>query len=1061
MGYSAVPVRAFAVRSFGRIFIIGLLSVLLALVADAVETLQLSSDIDKVALAPFLDFLIDESRELTISDVAGPKFCHQFQPAGPRTLSFGMIRSAVWLRFSLEELPRPPAPPLREWFLDIGWPFISHVDLYLPDLRRNAPPGDRDAWIVERAGQLAEYEPQEDPLRLLCVFRLPVDVQTPRTFFLRIESDAAIILPMTLYSQAVFGAKMNRRMLWYGLFYGIMLAIVVYSLLIYSSLKERLSLWLALSIVFVALYLATCDALTPVLLNLGIPGLLPRLRHFFLTGLMLTFGLFARAFLKGEEGPPPPDKPLLVFVGFAAFGMLMSPVAPMQFLMKYDAWVGFAAPLVFLPPAVFQWRKGFSPARFFLLGWVALAVLGSVDVLMIWGILPFTDWNLVTLQFGTALVALQFSHALGYRIRLLRNEREAALHASEERMRRFFERQLVGMAITAPDRKWLQTNDKLCEMLGYSREELLSIPWNQIVYLEDLPANLDQFNRLITGEIDGYSMESRFVRKDGEIVYTSMSIGCVRRLDGSLDYVLALLEDITERKRTEESLRESEETFRALAENSVDTVMRFDREYRHLYVNPIVERQTNIPPAAFIGKTHRELGFPEELCTLWENAVRQVFETRRPNRIEFQLPPGIWIDWLLVPEFDEAGEVRAVLASARDITEIKHAEEHRHNLEAQLAQAQKMESVGRLAGGVAHDFNNLLTVILGYAEIALADAKALSPMAQGQIQLIHKAGERARDLTRQLLAFGRKQTLQITDVDLNMVIVGFGKMLRRLIGEDIHVQNLLNPRISIVKADPAQIEQVFLNLALNARDAMPNGGRLTVETADVVLDEAYAAAHPDVAPGDYVMLAVSDTGCGMSLETQKKVFEPFFTTKDAGKGTGLGLATVYGIVKQHRGHISVYSELGHGTTFKVYLPRAVQEEQEGAAEAVFEALRGGSETVLLVEDDTAVRQLTCGILADLGYDVIEAESGRDAVRLAAERETIHLLLTDVIMPEMSGRQVFTEVAALHPNIKVLYMSGYTADVIAHHGVLDEGIHLLQKPFTQRSLAQKIRGVLDG
>jgi len=522
-----------------------------------------------------------------------------------------------------------------------------------------------------------------------------------------------------------------------------------------------------------------------------------------------------------------------------------------------------------------------------------------------------------------------------------------------------------------------------------------------------------------------------------------------------------LKDEIIERKRTEESLREREETFRALAENSFDTIMRFDRECRHLYVNPVVERLTGIPPAAFFGKTHRELGFPEELCSLWEDAIRQVFETKQPNRIEFQLPSGIWIDWLLVPELDTSGDTTAVLASARDITEIKRAEEHRHDLEAQLSQAQKMESVGRLAGGVAHDFNNLLTVILGYAEIALADSKALSPMAQGQIQLIHKAGERARDLTRQLLAFGRKQTLQMTDVDLNVVVVGFGKMLRRLIGEDIQVQNLLDPRIGIVKADPAQIEQVFLNLALNARDAMPNGGRLTVETADVVLDDAYAAVHPDVEPGDYVMLAVSDTGCGMSPETQKMVFEPFFTTKDPGKGTGLGLATVYGIVKQHRGHISVYSELGRGTTFKVYLPRVVQSGQEEAAAAAAAPPVGGTETILLVEDDAAVRQLTCGILADLGYDMIEAQSGRDAVRLAAERETIHLLLTDVIMPEMSGREVFTQVAAVHPAIKVLYMSGYTADIIAHHGVLDEGVHLLQKPFTRRSLAQKIREVLAG
>ena len=517
--------------------------------------------------------------------------------------------------------------------------------------------------------------------------------------------------------------------------------------------------------------------------------------------------------------------------------------------------------------------------------------------------------------------------------------------------------------------------------------------------------------------------------------------------------------EVNERKRTEEVLRERQETFRALAENSFDTIMRFDSECRHLYVNPIVEAQTGIPPSAFIGKTHAEMGFPEGLAALWEDAIRKVFETRQPNRIECQLPTGIWMDWLLVPEFDKTGEASAVLGSARDITERKRAEEQQRNLEGQLAQAQKMESVGRLAGGIAHDFNNLLTIVLGYAEMALASSGGLTPVVQASVQRILKAGERARDLTRQLLAFARKQTLEMKVLDLNEVVMGFEKMLARLIGEDIQVQTLLDPSIGPVEADAAQIEQVLLNLAVNARDAMPDGGRLAIETAGVVLDDAYASVHLGVEPGTYVMLTVSDTGCGMDAETLRMAFEPFFTTKGPGKGTGLGLAMVYGIVKQHRGHVSVYSEVGIGTTFKIHLPRAIEIGHDGLAPSAPAGVIRGTETILVVEDDTAVRQLTHTALTALGYDVIEAESGRDAIRLAAERETIHLLLTDVIMPEMSGREVCEQVAALHPGIKVLYMSGYTANVIAHHGVLDEGVHLLQKPFTQESLAQKIREVL--
>ncbi|OYV73694.1 MAG: hypothetical protein B7Z74_03490 [Deltaproteobacteria bacterium 21-66-5] len=363
---------------------------------------------------------------------------------------------------------------------------------------------------------------------------------------------------------------------------------------------------------------------------------------------------------------------------------------------------------------------------------------------------------------------------------------------------------------------------------------------------------------------------------------------------------------------------------------------------------------------------------------------------------------------------------------------------------------------------MAHDFNNLLVVILGHAELLLNRSAAADPAVGDSLREIRKAGERAANLTRQLLAFGRKQVLTIKTIDLNRVIAEFGGMLSRLIRESIAVSTHLATDLGPVKADPFQIEQILLNLCINARDAMPDGGRLTIETANVSLDEEYAKTHTEVRPGPYVMLAVSDTGSGMDAETVGKIFDPFYTTKEKGKGTGLGLSMVYGIVKQHGGNIWVYSEPGRGATFKVYLPRV---DEPAAAEEIAPGIPVHAsvdpETVLVVEDEDTVRDLVCRMLSGAGYDVIEARGGEEAVRLAKERKTIHLLLTDIIMPEMSGRMVRDRVAALHPDVKVLYMSGYTDNVVAHHGILEAGVHFLQKPFTARTLADKVREALEG
>ncbi|MBF0233136.1 MAG: PAS domain S-box protein [Desulfamplus sp.] len=409
---------------------------------------------------------------------------------------------------------------------------------------------------------------------------------------------------------------------------------------------------------------------------------------------------------------------------------------------------------------------------------------------------------------------------------------------------------------------------------------------------------------------------------------------------------------------------------------------------------------------------------------------------------------------------DTYGKVEAAIVVFLDITESKQAEAEREKLQAQLTQAQKMESVGRLAGGVAHDFNNMLGIILGHADMILEEMYPDQPL-YADLTEIRKAGERSADLTRQLLAFARKQTVAPKVIDLNKTVEGMLNMLRRLIGEDIDMAWIPGEKVWPVKIDPAQIDQVLANLCVNARDAIADVGKVTIETGNTVLDEEHCKEHAGFVPGDYTLLAVSDSGCGMDAETLGNIFEPFFTTKELGKGTGLGLATIYGVVKQNNGFINVYSEPGQGTTFSIYLPRHRAKEAPLPDKEAIRPAALGHETILLVEDEPAILRMTTMMLERTGYKVLAAGTPGEAIALARERAgEIHLLMTDVVMPEMNGRDLAKNLLSLYPNLKRLFMSGYTADVIAHHGVLDKGVQFIQKPFSMKQLGTKVREVLD-
>ncbi len=519
----------------------------------------------------------------------------------------------------------------------------------------------------------------------------------------------------------------------------------------------------------------------------------------------------------------------------------------------------------------------------------------------------------------------------------------------------------------------------------------------------------------------------------------------------TLSKVLVSLVDITERKRTEEALRSSEAELRTLIGAMTDVIVVGNSEGRYLKIVDSSPSLLYKPSHELLGRTLHEV-FSKEQADFFLDKIRQALNNRESVNFEYNLPirgSVFWFNATVSPVSDDE-----FLMVARDITE-------RVRLEGQLRQAQKMDAVGRLAGGVAHDYNNMLSVILGHMDLAMDQVVPSSPLLD-DLKEVQSAARRSADLTRQLLAFARKQTISPKVLDLNETVEGMLKMLQRLIGEDVELAWLPCSESWRIKIDPSQIDQILANLCVNARDAIAGVGRISMETSTATIDASYCASHPDAPPGEYMVLSVSDSGCGMDKQTLEQVFEPFFTTKELGKGTGLGLATVYGIVRQNGGFIDVYSEPEHGTTFKTYLKRhEVSATGQASDDSQSGSIARGDETILLVEDEPSILNVTRLMLEKCGYSVLTAATVSEAIRLASEHSgPLSLLVTDVVMPEMHGPDLLEEVIARQPHIRCLYMSGYSRDVISRHGVLHEHTNFIQKPFSVESLATKVREVLD-
>jgi len=538
-------------------------------------------------------------------------------------------------------------------------------------------------------------------------------------------------------------------------------------------------------------------------------------------------------------------------------------------------------------------------------------------------------------------------------------------------------------------------------------------------------------------------MENEFTYPDGQRGWFEV------RIQPSVEGISVLSVDVSDRKRAEDALRTSEAHYRTILENIGDAVFITMPDGHYLDVNPRACEMTGYSRDELLRLSSADTYPPKDRAA----AAARAGEVTAGRSAVFERPLLRKDGTVIIVEMSGRPLPDGrLLATMRDITE-------RRNLEHQLRQAQKMEAVGRLAGGLAHDFNNVLTAVFGYTDL-LSEELAPGSHAREDVEEIRRAAERAAALTRQLLAFSRQQVLDPIVLSVNDLIRNLDKMLRRLIGEDVDLRLNLAPDVGNVRADPGQVEQVIANLVVNARDAMPEGGKLLIETVNADLTEQYADMHRPVIAGAYVMIAVSDTGVGMDEATKARIFEPFFTTKEKGRGTGLGLSTVYGIVKQSGGYIWAYSEGGRGTTFKVYLPRVDAPAVRAAAPREAAALTG-TETVLLAEDDLMLRPLAKTLLQKLGYTVLEAENPDQAVALAAAHPApIHLLVADVVMPGASGRELARRLAGSRPDMKVLYVSGYTDDAIVHHGMLEPGLNFLQKPFTPAALARKVRDVLD-
>jgi len=613
------------------------------------------------------------------------------------------------------------------------------------------------------------------------------------------------------------------------------------------------------------------------------------------------------------------------------------------------------------------------------------------------------------------------------------------------------------------DDHFIYVNPFMETVSGYTYEELKGQKWIDILFPREHQLDIRKRFRKLIKDMQTSPETFPIVTKSGEVRAIEWFDSIHRDIDGDVKGYYVIGRDITERKAAEDALKASEILYRSLADNTHDFIIRYDISGKIIYTNPAAQRLIGQMQKDVIGKSSVELGFTEEQTLFWAKILIKALETGKLQQEVFEFDcsdDSIILDLRAIPERNTDGEVESVLAITRDITELKRAVDEKAKLEELLRQAQKMETIGRLAGGIAHDFNNLLTALLGNCELAFRLVDSNHPVHE-KLEVIQQAGNSAANLTKQLLSFSRKETLNPKILDLRMVIRDLGKMLKRLIGEDIRLQTKFDKDLWQVKMDSHQIDQVICNLVINARDAMPGGGKVTIKAENIELKDSLTGKNFDLLPGKYILLNIQDSGSGIPLEIIDHIFEPFFTTKKVGEGTGLGLSLVYGIVRQNEGEITVESTLGKHTTFKIYLPAVFESAEIKGPVEIHEELPEGVEEILIVEDDRAVRNLASEILFLQGYSVVSAKNPEEALLMCKSRKKpFAMIVSDVIMPGMNGIELYKHVTDLWPEIKVLFMSGYAPHTVMRSAIEDLDKPFMQKPFDPKIFAKKVREILD-